>query len=168
MRRPYRVGQGWDRHALVEGRALVLGGERIAFERGLLGHSDGDVIAHAVADALLGAAGLPDIGTLFPAGDPAWKDVSGLVLLDRVRQLLSGHGIEIVNLDAIVIAERPPLAEHVPRMRRNLAAAVGAAEDAVSLRAKSPEGVGSLGRGDGIEALAVVLVYHAAPASPHG
>jgi len=157
-----RIGQGWDRHELIEGRPLVLGGERVPFDRGLLGHSDGDVIAHAVADALLGAAGLPDLGSLFPSTDPAWQGVSSLALLERVRGLLLGKGFEVGNLDAAVIAQRPRLADHLPKMRRNLAAAIGAAEDAVSLKAKSPEGVGALGRGDGIEAHAVALLVRSA------
>ena len=158
-----RIAQGWDRHALVESRPLVLGGERVPFDRGLLGHSDGDVVAHAVADALLGAAGLPDLGSLFPSDDPAWQGADSLALLERVAEMLVAQRIEIVNLDAVIIAERPPLAEHLPRIRQNLARALGAAEEAVSIKAKSPEGVGALGRGEAIEAHAVALVARAAP-----
>lgn len=168
MRPAVRVGQGWDRHALVEGRPLVLGGERVPFDRGLLGHSDGDVIAHAVADALLGAAGLPDLGSLFPSDDPRWLGADSMALLEHVHGLLCGRGVEIVNVDAVVVAERPRLAEHLPRMRQNLVRALGVPEDAVSLKAKSPEGIGALGRGEGIEAIAVALVAQAGPTRDHG
>jgi 2-C-methyl-D-erythritol 2,4-cyclodiphosphate synthase len=155
-----RIGQGWDRHPLVEGRPLVLGGVQVPFERGLLGHSDGDVVTHAVADALLGAAGLEDLGSLFPAGDPAWKGASSLFFLERVRDMLAGRGLGIVNVDAVVMAEQPRLQAYLQDMRRRLATALGLSDERISLKAKSPEGVGSLGRGEGIEARAVALVCY--------
>jgi len=160
---PLRIGHGWDRHALVEGRPLVLGGVRVPFDRGLHGHSDGDVVAHAVGDALLGAAGLSDLGSMFPAGDPRWQGVSSLALLERIRGALAGIDVHIVNVDVVVVAEQPRLASFVGRMRSLMAAAIGVAEDAVSVKAKSPEGVGGLGRGEGVEASAVALVYHGRP-----
>jgi 2-C-methyl-D-erythritol 2,4-cyclodiphosphate synthase len=158
-----RIGQGWDRHALVDGRPLVLGGVRIPFDRGLLGHSDGDVVAHAVADALLGAAGLPDLGTMFPSSDPRWRGVSSLVLLERVREALAQKDVHVINVDVVTVAEQPRLAPHVDEMKGLLATAIGVPDEAISLKAKSPEGVGALGRGEGVEARAVALVYHGPP-----
>ena len=164
---PYRVGQGWDRHALVEGLPLMLGGVHVPFDRGLLGHSDGDVLAHAVADAVLGAAGLDDLGTLFPSSDARWRGVSSMLLVEQVRERLARAGAEVVNLDAIVIAQQPRLATHLPEMRLRLAIALGVPAERVSLKAKSPEGVGALGKGDGIEASAVALVCYSAAAPEH-
>lgn len=163
---PLRVGHGRDLHALVEGRPLVLGGVVVPFERGLSGHSDGDVISHAIADAVLGAAGLDDLGAMFPPGDPTWSGVSSLVLLEHVHRRVSRAGIDLVNVDAVVVAQRPRLADHLAEMRRRLAAALAVEVGRVSLKAKSPEGLGALGRGDGIEASAVALVCY--PAAPVG
>lgn len=140
----------------------MLGGVHVPFDFGLLGHSDGDVVAHAVADAVLGAAGLDDLGTLFPSSDARWQGVSSLLLVEQVRERLHRVGAEVVNLDGIVIAQQPRLAAHLPEMRRRLAAALGVPVERVSLKAKSPEGVGALGQGDGIEASAVALVCYSA------
>jgi len=153
-----RVGQGFDVHRLEEGRRLVLGGIEIPFERGLAGHSDADVLTHAVIDALLGAAGCGDIGRLFPDTDARYKDVSSLVLLERVRDLLGQRGTDILNIDAVVMAQRPRLAPHAEAMSRALACVLRLEADAVSLKATTTEGLGFVGREEGIAAQAVALV----------
>ena len=152
------VGHGYDVHRLVEGRRLVLGGVEIPFERGLLGHSDADVLAHAVADAVLGAAGLGDLGRHFPDTDPRWKGVSSLVLLETVAAMLGEQGKRVVRVDATVVAQRPKLAPFVPGMEQNLSAALGAGRGAVTVKATTTEGLGFEGRGEGISAHAVALV----------
>lgn len=153
-----RIGQGYDVHPLRAGRRLILGGVEIAHERGLDGHSDADALLHAMMDALLGAAGLGDIGTYFPPSEERWRDASSLDLLTQVAHLLREAGWQAVNLDATVIAERPRLAPHVPAMRAAIAARLGLAEDAVGIKATTNEGLGALGREEGIAALAVALV----------
>lgn len=153
-----RVGHGFDAHRLVEGRRLVLGGVSIPFERGTLGHSDADVLAHAIADAMLGAAALGDLGGRFPDSDPKWKDADSMVLLERCMRELHDAGYVLVNLDATVVLQRPRLAPHIERMRRNLSQRLGVAIDRVSVKAKTSEEMGYTGDGTGIAAYAVALV----------
>ena len=153
-----RIGHGYDVHRLVEGRKLILGGVEIPYERGLLGHSDADVLAHAVMDALLGAAALGDIGKLFPDSDPAYAGADSLVLLKRVAEVLSENGYQIGNVDATVLAQRPKLAPHIPAMREKLAAAMGVDSGRVSVKATTEEGLGFTGTGEGMAAHAVALI----------
>ncbi|MGE5598985.1 MAG: 2-C-methyl-D-erythritol 2,4-cyclodiphosphate synthase [Bacteroidota bacterium] len=153
-----RIGQGYDLHALVPGRPLVLGGVRIPFSLGLMGHSDADVLTHAIIDALLGAAGLGDIGGHFPDTDPAYAGADSIMLLTRTLDLVRSAGWRPVNLDATLIAERPKIAPRVPEIRRRLASALRLPPEAVSVKGKTNEGLGALGRGEGIAALAVVLL----------
>ena len=153
-----RIGHGYDVHRLVEGRKLILGGVEIRFEKGRLGHSDADVLAHAVMDALLGAAALGDIGKLFPDSDPAYAGADSLVLLRRVAEVLAEHGYGIGNVDATVLAQRPKLAPHIPEMRERLAAAMGIGPGQVSVKATTEEGLGFTGTGEGIAAHAVALI----------
>lgn len=153
-----RIGHGYDVHRLVEGRRLILGGVDIPFEKGLLGHSDADVLAHAVMDALLGAAALGDIGKLFPDSDPAYEGADSLALLRQVVRVLDENGYEIGNVDATVLAQRPKLAPHIPLMRERLAAAMGVEPDRVSVKATTEEGLGFTGSGEGIAAHAAVLI----------
>ncbi len=157
-----RVGLGIDFHRLVEGRPLVLGGVTVPFERGLLGHSDADVVTHAVCDALLGAAGLGDIGVHYPDTDERFRGISSLRLLDDVVGKLRASGYVTVNVDVSVIAERPKLARFFPAMRANLARALGVAETHVNLKATTSEAMGALGRGEGMAAWAVCLIREAA------
>jgi 2-C-methyl-D-erythritol 2,4-cyclodiphosphate synthase len=152
------VGFGFDLHPLVADRPLVLGGVTVASDRGLGGHSDADVLAHAVGEALLGALALGDLGRHFPDTDPRYRGISSLELLRRVVQLVGAQGGRLVNVDATVLAEAPRLAPHLPAMARRLAEALGLPADRVSVKAKSPEGLGLLGRGEGIAAMAVVGV----------
>ena len=151
-----RVGIGYDVHPLVAGRPLVLGGVRIEHPTGLDGHSDADVLTHAVIDALLGAAGLGDIGTHFPADDPEFKDFSSLRMLERSVALLADAGYRIVNADCIVIAQEPRLHQHLAAMSENLARRLGTID--VNVKGKSPEGLGALGQAAGIAAQAVVTI----------
>lgn len=151
----YRSGIGYDIHAFAEGRPLVLGGVRIPHERGLSGHSDADVLTHAIADALLGAAGERDIGHHFPNTDPEWKDVDSQKLLARVAEILRDATYEIVNLDATLIAEEPMINPHIMEMRKVLAETLGIQTDQVGLKATTNEGLGFVGRREGIAALAV-------------
>jgi 2-C-methyl-D-erythritol 2,4-cyclodiphosphate synthase len=146
----------------VPGRRLILGGVRIPFPRGPLGHSDGDALAHAICDALLGAAALGDIGRHFPDSSPRWKDASSLDFLGHVAALLAKRGFTIVNVDSTVDLERPKLAPHIERMRAKLAAALGISVDQVSVKAKTGEGIGDVGRGEAVRAEAVALIYSAA------
>jgi 2-C-methyl-D-erythritol 2,4-cyclodiphosphate synthase len=157
-----RTGIGWDSHRLAEGRPLILGGVAIAAERGLAGHSDADVLAHAVIDALLGAAALGDIGQHFPDTDERWRDADSLELLRAVRALLAERELAPVNLDATVICESPKLGPHRDAMRAQLADAAGLRLDAVSVKFTTGEGMGFVGRGEGIAALAVASVGPAA------
>ncbi len=153
-----RVGQGYDVHRLVLGRKLVLGGEEIAFEKGLDGHSDADVLLHALGDALLGAAGLGDLGSYFPPGDPAWKDASSVRLLALIMERVRERGFRVVNCDLTLIAEAPKLAPHRDRIRARVGSLLAIAPDAVGLKATTNERLGAIGRGEGIAALAVVLL----------
>lgn len=154
----YRIGQGYDVHRLVEGRPLILGGERIPFDRGLEGHSDADVLLHALGDALLGAAGLGDLGELFPPDDPTWKDADSLDLLQRIIGHVRGSGCQVVNCDLTVIAEAPHLGPYKQSIRSRIATTLGVHGDAVGLKATTQEGLGAIGRGEGIAAMAVVLL----------
>uniref|UniRef100_UPI00402962A1 2-C-methyl-D-erythritol 2,4-cyclodiphosphate synthase n=1 Tax=Faecalibacterium sp. TaxID=1971605 RepID=UPI00402962A1 len=153
-----RIGHGYDVHRLVEGRKLILGGVEIPFEKGLLGHSDADVLAHAVMDAVLGAAALGDIGQHFPDNDPAYAGADSLELARHVAHILSEHGYRVENIDATILCQRPKLAPHIPAMRANLAAAFGLPVDAVSVKATTEEHLGFTGEGLGIAAHAVALI----------
>lgn len=153
-----RVGTGFDVHRLVEGRRLVLGGVEIPFEKGLLGHSDADVLVHAICDALLGAAALGDIGSHFPDTDSRYKDIDSLVLLQQVGILLKRKGLAIINLDTTIIAQAPKLAPHIKKMTANIARTLAITEDQVGIKATTTEGLGFTGRGEGIAAQAVVLL----------
>jgi 2-C-methyl-D-erythritol 2,4-cyclodiphosphate synthase len=155
---PYRVGQGYDVHAFAEGRALILGGVRIDHPRGLLGHSDADALAHAITDALLGGAGLGDIGHHFPDTDAQWKDADSIELLRAVTRSLDAAGWGIVNVDALIIAQRPRMAPHLPAMKERLGEAMGIAADRVNLKATTTERLGFTGREEGIAAQATVLL----------
>jgi 2-C-methyl-D-erythritol 2,4-cyclodiphosphate synthase len=153
-----RVGIGVDAHALAEGVPLVLGGVRIEHPRGLVGHSDGDVLTHALIDALLGAAGLEDIGALFPSGEPEWQGAASLDLLARAYRLVRDAGWELVNADCVLVGEEPRIAPHRDEMRARLAAAVGVEPERVAVRATTTDGLGFAGRGEGLAAQAVALV----------
>ena len=153
-----RIGQGYDVHRLAEGRPLILGGVSIPFEKGLLGHSDADVLAHCIADALLGAAALGDIGALFPDTDPAYQGADSLVLLSRVCALVREKGFRIGNIDSTIVAQAPRLQPFLPAMRRNLAGACSVSEDLVSVKATTEEKLGFTGSGEGISAFGVCLI----------
>jgi 2-C-methyl-D-erythritol 2,4-cyclodiphosphate synthase len=153
-----RVGLGFDLHPLVDGRSLVLGGVTVPSARGLDGHSDADVLTHAIAEALLGALALGDLGRHFPDGDPRYRGISSLALLRHVVELVRERGGRLVNVDATVLAEAPRLAPHLDGMAKRLAEALGLDVDRVSVKAKSPEGLGLLGRREGIAAMAVASV----------
>lgn len=157
-----RTGLGIDFHRFVAGRPLVLGGETIPHEKGLLGHSDADVLTHAICDAVLGAAGLGDLGVHFPDTDSAYRGISSLKLLADVRVKLTAAGYRVVNVDATVIAERPKLAPHFPAMQRRLADVLGIEASRVSLKATTSEEMGAVGRGEGMAAWAVALIETAA------
>jgi 2-C-methyl-D-erythritol 2,4-cyclodiphosphate synthase len=161
MSAPFRVGQGVDVHPLVTGRPLVLGGVTVPFDRGLAGHSYADVLAHAVCDAVLGAAGLGDLGSHFPASDQRWAGAPGEVFLRHAASLVVEAGWHVGNVDATVCCDRPRLGPHLPLMTANLAAALGVEPGQVRVVAKSVEGLGFAGRGEGISALAVCLVQRA-------
>ena len=153
-----RVGHGYDVHRLVAGRALILGGVTVPFDRGLLGHSDADVLTHAVMDALLGAAALGDIGKLFPDSDAAYAGADSIALLERVTALLREHGWQVGNVDATVVAQAPKLAPYIPDMRRRLAETMGLDVDCVSVKATTEEKLGFTGSGEGMAAHAVALI----------
>lgn len=154
------MGIGYDVHAFAEERKLILGGVEIPHERGLLGHSDADVLIHAVMDALLGAAGLGDIGVHFPDADPQYKDISSLELLKKTKQLVAGHGWRIVNVDAVVIAQRPKIAPHISKMRENLAEVLKVSKTQINIKGTTTEGLGFAGREEGIAAQAVACLAH--------
>lgn len=156
-----RIGQGYDVHAFGEGDHVVLGGVRIAHERGVLAHSDGDVVIHALCDALLGALALGDIGVHFPPSDPRWKDCDSRHFLRHCRALLAERGWRAGNVDVTVVCERPKVAAHAPAMRANLARDLGIDVDAVSVKATTSEKLGFTGRGEGLAAMAVALVVRA-------
>ncbi len=153
-----RIGTGYDLHPLREGRKLILGGVHIEHAKGLDGHSDADVLTHAVIDAIIGAAGLGDIGAHFPPDDARYKGVSSLSLLAEAARVVGNSGYRVVNVDSTVIAQSPRLQQHLAEMARNLAHSLGLEQGAVSVKATSPEGIGSLGAGEGIAAQAVALV----------
>lgn len=146
----YRCGIGYDLHRLAEGRKLIIGGIEVPFDKGPVGHSDGDVVAHAMCDALFGAAGLGDIGTHFPDTDPKWKGANSLIFLEGVRKLLSEKRLTIEHIDVVVILEKPKLGPHFPKMREVLAKSLGVAAEKVHLKAKTNEGVDAVGRGEAI------------------
>lgn len=153
-----RIGMGYDVHKLTEGRDLILGGVKIPWEKGLLGHSDADVLIHAVMDALLGAAALGDIGKHFPDTDPAYKGISSVVLLKHVSALLDTHGYAVGNIDATIIAQRPKMAPYIEAMRENIAQALGISVDQLNIKATTEEGLGFTGSGEGISAEAICLL----------
>lgn len=153
-----RIGMGYDVHKLTEGRDLILGGVKIPYEKGLLGHSDADVVVHAIMDALLGAAALGDIGQHFPDTDPAYKGISSIALLEQVGSLLEEHNYVIENIDATIIAQRPKMMPHLPKMRENVAKALGIETDQVNIKATTEEGLGFTGSGEGISAQAICLL----------
>ncbi|MGH8691758.1 MAG: 2-C-methyl-D-erythritol 2,4-cyclodiphosphate synthase [Burkholderiales bacterium] len=153
-----RIGQGYDVHAFVEGRKLVIGGVEIPHHKGLAGHSDADVLLHAVCDALLGAAGLGDIGQHYPDTDPAFSEVDSRMLLRDVAQKLSKLNLKVVNVDATIIAEAPRMSPHVARMTGNIASDLGIARAAVNIKATTTERLGFIGRGEGIAAQAIALI----------
>ena len=153
-----RVGQGFDVHQLVEGRKLIIGGVDIPFEKGLLGHSDADVLLHAICDALLGAAGLGDIGRHFSDSDVKFKNIDSRILLREVARMITEQGFHIGNVDATIIAQAPKMAAHIPRMVQNIASDLGVSEKAVNIKATTTEQLGFSGRGEGIAAQAVALL----------
>ena len=155
----YRCGIGYDTHRLVEGRRLVLGGVEIPSPRGLLGHSDGDVLSHAIVDALLGAAGLGDIGRFFPDTDPRWKNADSRIFLETIRGLLADRKLEIANLDAVIVLDAPRLSPHLDRIKESLAATLGVAAERVNVKAKTSEGSSP----DFASAHAVVLLAESEP-----
>ena len=165
MSRGLRIGHGWDAHRLVAGRSLILGGVRVPFERGLEGHSDGDVLLHAVASALLGALGAGDLGRHFPSSDARWRGIPSKELLGQVASMVHERGLELVNLDATLIAEAPRLAPFVEAMEEGVAKLLGACRERVNVKITSSDGLGAVGRGDGMAASAVVLL---APAERPG
>ncbi|MGC2889144.1 MAG: 2-C-methyl-D-erythritol 2,4-cyclodiphosphate synthase [Candidatus Acidiferrum sp.] len=153
-----RCGIGYDLHRLAEGRKLMVGGIELPFDKGPVGHSDGDVLAHAMCDALLGAAGLGDIGTHFPDTDPKWKGANSLLFLEHARKLLDEKHFSIEHVDAVVILEKPKLGPHFPKMREALARSLGISTDQISLKAKTNEGVDAVGHGDAIAAHVVATL----------
>lgn len=159
-----RIGEGWDIHALVPGCKLLIGGVHIPFERGLLGHSDADVLLHAITDALLGAAGLGDIGAMFPDTDARFKGADSMVLLAQAARRVRERGFTIVNIDSTVIAQAPKLAPHIAAMRERIAGALGLAAERVNVKAKTAEKLGPVGQGLAIEARAIALLQAAAKA----
>lgn len=156
-----RIGHGYDVHRLVEDRKLIIGGVDIPFERGLLGHSDADVLLHAIMDALLGACGLKDIGTHFPDNDEQYKGISSLELLKYVAERVDEKGYRVNNIDSTIIAQRPKLAPHIDKMRHNIAQMLNIADEDVNIKATTEEGLGFSGRGEGIAAHAVCLIERA-------
>jgi len=153
-----RIGTGYDTHPLVPGRKLVLGGVHIPFDEGLEGWSDGDALTHAIIDALLGAAALGDIGQHFPPGEPQYKDISSLVLLEEVKGKLAAKGWQVVNIDTTIVVERPRLREYIDDMRATLGKTLSIKIEQVSVKASSNNGLGSIGRGEGIAVYAVALI----------
>ena len=153
-----RCGIGYDLHRLAEARKCILGGIEVPFDKGPVGHSDGDVLSHAICDAILGAAGLGDIGRHFPDTDPRWKGASSLLFLENVRGVLEERGLRIAHIDAVVITEKPKLAPHFPGMQRRLAKALGIAPEQINLKAKTNEGVDAIGRGEAIASQAIVTL----------
>ena len=157
----FRIGQGYDIHALVSDRKFILGGVHIPYEKGLLGHSDADVLLHALTDALLGAAGLNDIGQMFPDNDPQFKDMDSRILLRAALQKVQAVGFQVGNVDATIICQKPKLAGYLPEMVRNIAADLAVTPSHINLKAKTNESLGHLGRGEGIAVHAVTLLFKA-------
>ncbi len=153
-----RIGQSKDIHKLVEGRDLIIGGVKIPYEKGLLGHSDADVLLHAIIESLIGAMGLKDIGTHFPDTDPRYKGISSLLLLDEAYKMLEENGYEIVNIDSLINIEKPKMAPHIDQMRRNIAEHLHCDESRINVKATRGEGLGFVGRGEGAIAYAVCLI----------
>lgn len=154
-----RVGNGFDVHRLAEGRKLIIGGIEIPFEKGLLGHSDADVLVHAIIDSLLGACGQRDIGTMFPDNNIEYKNISSLLLLKRVEQVINKAGYIIGNIDSIIIAERPKLSSYIEEMKKNIASCLGININQINIKATTTEGLGYTGRGEGISSYAVACVH---------
>jgi 2-C-methyl-D-erythritol 2,4-cyclodiphosphate synthase len=150
-----RIGFGYDAHRLVEGRALILGGARIAYPRGLLGHSDGDVLIHSIGDAILGASGAGDIGRHFPDTDERYKGIDSLILLKKIMKITNA---KVINIDSTIVCEKPRLSEYIPQMREKISGVVGIKKELVSIKATTEEGMGFTGEGEGISAYSVVLV----------
>ena len=157
-----RVGHGYDVHRLVEGRPCIVGGVKIPYEKGLLGHSDADVLVHAIMDALLGAAALGDIGQLFPDSNPAYENADSLVLLEQVGIVLAQAGLRVGNIDATILAQAPRMAPHILQMRKNIASALSIDSGQVSVKATTEEGLGFTGSGEGIAAHAICLIEYTA------
>jgi 2-C-methyl-D-erythritol 2,4-cyclodiphosphate synthase len=153
-----RIGQSTDIHPLVSGRKLILGGVEIPYEKGLLGHSDADVLLHAVIEALIGAMGLGDIGRHFPDDDPAYEGISSLVLLEKTRTMMDREGYQVGNIDALILLQQPKLKDHIPQMEANIAAALGCDVSRVNVKATTGEHLGFIGEGRGAAAQAVVLI----------
>lgn len=158
-----RIGTGYDVHKLTEGRQLIIGGVEIPYEKGLLGHSDADVLLHAIMDALLGALALGDIGKHFPDTDPKYKGISSVLLLEHVAKLLEEKGFGITNIDATIIAQKPKMAPHIPQMRENIAKALGIETSSLNIKATTEEGLGFTGREEGIASQAICLLYVRTP-----
>lgn len=155
----HRIGQGFDVHKLVQGRAFILGGEHIHCDYGLLGHSDADVLIHAICDALLGAAALGDIGMHFPDTDQTFKDINSCKLLSKVVQMISEEGLHVVNIDCTIALQQPKIAEYIPKMRINISKIIGISIKEVSIKATTTEHLGFVGRGEGVAVWAVALLY---------
>ncbi len=153
-----RIGQSKDIHKLVEGRPLIIGGINIPYEKGLLGHSDADVLLHAIIESLIGAMGLKDIGTHFPDTDPKYKGISSLLLLDETYKMLKENGYRIVNIDSLINIEKPKMAPHIDQMRKNIAEHLHCDETQINVKATRGEGLGFVGRGEGVIAYAVCLI----------
>lgn len=161
MSRDFRSGIGYDLHRLVEGRRLVLGGVEIPFGKGLAGHSDGDIVMHALTDALLGAAAQGDIGEHFPPSDPRWKDAESEIFLRHARERIESHGFRIVNIDVVIVIEQPKIAPHRDRIREKLGGVLGIGIEQIGVKAKTAEGVGPVGAGEAAEAHAVAVICRA-------
>ena len=153
-----KVGFGYDVHRLISGRHLIIGGVQIPFEKGLSGHSDADVLSHAIGDALLGAAGLPDIGHHFPSTDAQYRNISSLIILKEIQRLLVEVKFKIVNIDSTIVAEKPHMRSYISQMKANIAATLNIKPDQVSVKATTTEGLGFIGTGDGIAAYAIALI----------
>lgn len=164
----WRVGVGYDSHRLEEGRALIIGGVRVPFERGLAGHSDGDVLLHAIGDALVGASGLPDIGQMFPPSEARWKDADSWLLLQAMARKVRESGWQIVNVDAVLVAQAPRIAPFVPQMRARIAGALEVSVEQANVRGKTAEGMDDVGAGKGMIAHAVCLLARAPGQSGSG
>jgi len=155
----FRVGNGYDVHKLLEGRKLILGGVEITYGKGLLGHSDADVLIHSIMDALLGACGEADIGSHFPDNDMSYKGISSLILLKKVRDILCSKGYSIANIDSIIVAEKPKLSSYIDEMKEKISGILQLDKDCVGIKATTSEGLGFTGRGEGIAAYAVASIY---------